>query len=153
MLSADPSYNQVMLPDDDFISGFEAASLTEFHHADHVRLTILYLARHGRDDALRRLTAGIRRLAAADGHPEKFHVTMTRAWLEVIEAARAKHPEARDPASLLAACPELLDRHVLRQCYSRERLESDRARTEWMPPDLGALDSILGGVTDQKTPD
>ena len=88
MLGANPSYNQVMLPDDDFIAGFEAASLTDFHHADHVRLTILYLARHGRDEALRRLTTGIRRLAAADGHPEKFHVTMTRAWLEVIDTAR-----------------------------------------------------------------
>jgi hypothetical protein len=151
MLSANPSYNQVMLADDDLIAGFDAASLTEFHHADHVRLTILYLARHGRDEALSRLTTGIRRLAAADGHPEKFHATMTRAWLEVIEAARARHPEARDPASLLAACPELLDRHVLRHCYSSERLNSDRARTEWMPPDLGALHSILGVVADQKT--
>jgi hypothetical protein len=132
-----------MLPDDDFIAGFEAASLAEFHHADHVRLTILYLARHGREGALSRLTTGIRRLAAADGRPEKFHLTMTCAWLEVIEAARAKHPEARDPASLLAACPELLNRDLLRQCYSREQLESERARTEWMPPDLEALDSIL----------
>jgi hypothetical protein len=138
-----------MLPDDDFIAGFEAASLAEFHHADHVRLTILYLARHGREGALSRLTTGIRRLAAADGRPEKFHLTMTCAWLEVIEAARAKHPEARDPASLLAACPELLNRDLLRQCYSREQLESERARTEWMPPDLEALDSIL--ATDRKT--
>jgi hypothetical protein len=151
MLSARPSYNEAMLADDDFIAGFEAASLTEFHHADHVRLTILYLARHGRDEALRRLTAGIRRLAAADGKPEKFHVTMTRAWLEVIEAARARHPEAEDPTSLLAVCPELLDRHALRHCYSRERLSSDRARAEWMPPDLAGLDSILGVVADQKT--
>jgi nitroreductase len=135
-----------MVSDDDLMAGFEAASLAEFHHADHVRLTILYLAHHGRDEALRRLTAGIRRLAAADGHPEKFHVTMTRAWLDLIDAARAAHPEAASPAALVAACPELLDRHALRRCYSRERLESERARTEWMPPDLAEL----GSITDRK---
>lgn len=133
-----------MLSDDDLIAGFEAASLTEFHHADHVRLTILYLARHGRNEALRRLTAGIRRLAAADGHPEKFHVTMTRAWLELIEAARATHPKASSPEALVVACPELLDRQALRRWYSRERLESERARTEWMPPDLASLGSTTG---------
>jgi hypothetical protein len=135
-----------MLSDDDLIAGFEAASLTEFHHRDHVRLTILYLARHGRDEALARLTAGIRRLAAADGQPDKFHVTMTRAWLEAIEAARAAYPEASSPESLVAACPELLDRHALERCYSRERLNSERARTEWMPPDLAQL----GSITDRK---
>src|SRR3954469_945764 len=92
-----------MISDAALVEGFERGSLAQFHHTDHVQLSIVYLARYGRDEALERLTAGIRRLAAADGHPEKFHVTMTRAWLEVIEAARAKHPEARDPASLLAA--------------------------------------------------
>lgn len=125
-----------MLTDEELVAGFEAGSLAQFHHADHVRLTVVYLARHGRDEALRRLTDGILRLATADGHPEKFHLTMTRAWVEIIEAARIAHPRAATPEALVSACPELLDRNVLLRYYSRERLDSDRARTEWLTPDL-----------------
>ena len=124
-----------MLTDDELVAGFEAGSLTEFHHADHVRVTLVYLARHGRDVALRRMTDGVRRLATRDGHPEKFHLTMTRAWVDLLEAARLAHPEAPDPAGLVAACPALLDKDALLRFYSRESLYSEPARTGWVPPD------------------
>src|SRR3954463_13624550 len=107
-----------MISDAALVEGFERGSLEQFHHADHVHLSIVYLARYGRDQALERLTAGIRRLAAADGHPEKFHVTMTRAWLDLVYVARAAPPHASDPAALVAACPELLDKSALERCYS-----------------------------------
>ena len=139
-----------MLSDDELVAGFEAAALTEFHHADHVRLTIVYLARYGSGEALRRLTTGLRRLAAAGGQPGKFHVTMTRAWLELIEAARTAYPHATTPDALVDACPTLLDRNTLRRCYSGETLDSDRARNEWMPPDRCALDAALPGAPDEE---
>jgi hypothetical protein len=124
------------LKDDDFIRGFEAGTLEAFPHADHVRMTILYLTRYGRDAALERVASGILRFATLKGAPEKFHVTVTRAWVELIEAARRTHPDARDAAALVAACPLLLDKHALLRYYSRERLESPTARTEWIPPDV-----------------
>ena len=125
-----------MLTDDELVAGFEAGSLAEFHHADHVRLTLVYLARHGRDGALHRMTEGVQRLAAGDGHPEKFHLTMTRAWVDLLQAARGAHPDALDPPALVAACPALLDKDALLRFYSRESLHSERARTTWVPPDL-----------------
>lgn len=124
-----------MLTDDELIAGFEAGSLAEFHHAEHVRLTIVYLARHGRDETLRRMTDGVIRLATLDGHPEKFHVTVTRAWVDLIESARSAHPHARDAAELVAACPALLDKNALLRFYSRESLDSEGAREGWVPPD------------------
>jgi hypothetical protein len=139
-----------MSSDDELVANFERASLAQFHHADHVQLTVTYLVRHGRDEALRRLTTGIKRLAAADGRPEKFHVTMTRAWLDLIEAARAIHPEASTAAQLVAACPELLDRSALERFYSREVLESERARAEWVPPDLAPLEPASTHRMDRK---
>jgi hypothetical protein len=123
------------MTDDELIEGFEAASLPAFPHADHVRLTILYLARYGREETERKLFEGLRRFAAAKGVPEKFHVTMTIAWLDLVEAARQRHPAACDPASLVAACPELLNRDALLRFYSPERLHSDEARRGWVPPD------------------
>jgi hypothetical protein len=123
------------MTDDELINGFEAASLSGFPHADHVRLTILYLARHGRDETERKLFEGLRRFAAAKGVPEKFHVTMTIAWLELVEDAMRRHPETLDPAALVAVCPELLNRDALLRFYTRERLMSDDARHRWVSPD------------------
>jgi hypothetical protein len=124
-----------MLTDDELVRGFESGTLTDFAHADHVRLTAVYLARHGREDTHRRLAHGLLRFATLKGHPEKFHVTMTRAWIDLIEAARTEHPEARDAAALVAACPELLDRNALLRFYSPELLASDIAREQFVPPD------------------
>jgi hypothetical protein len=124
-----------LVTDDELVAGFEAASLPGFRHADHVRVTLVYLSRHGRDDALARMTEGVRRLAAIEGHPGKFHVTMTRAWIDLLEAARHAHPGARGPAALVAACPGLLDKDALLRFYSREVLHSEAARTGWVPPD------------------
>lgn len=125
-----------VLTDDELVAGFEAGALAEFHHADHVRLTLVYLARHGRDAALRRMMDGVRQFAAGKGHPEKFHLTMTRAWVDLLQAARAAHPGAPDPAALVAACPALLDKNALLRFYSPGSLHSERARTTWVPPDL-----------------
>ena len=124
-----------MLTDDELVQGFEAGSLTAFPHAQHVRLTIIYLARHGRDETLRKMCDGLVRLATAKGDPEKFHVTMTRAWIKLIEAARRTHPGIRDAGALVAACPQLLDQNALLRFYSPERLNSNEARQRWLPPD------------------
>ena len=79
-----------MLTDDELVAGFEAATLTAFPHADHVRLTFVYLSRLGREATQRKLFEGLRRFAAAKVVPEKFHVTMTIAWLDLVEDAPAR---------------------------------------------------------------
>jgi hypothetical protein len=84
---------------------------------------------------------GLLRFATAKGHPEKFHVTMTRAWLDIINAARHAHPDL-DPASLVEACPELLDRNALFRFYTPERLNSDEARAGWIAPDRAEIGRI-----------
>ena len=124
-----------MLTDDELIAGFEAASLPAFPHADHVRLTILYLGRYGRNETQKRLFEGLRRFAAAKGVPEKFHITMTIAWLDLVDDARRRHPDAGDPSALVTACPELLNRDALLRFYSPDRLFSDEARQQWVAPD------------------
>jgi hypothetical protein len=124
-----------MLTDDEFVRQFEDGTLAEFPHASHVRLTILYLRRYGREETHARVADGIRRFATLKGAPEKFHVTMTRAWVELIESARRAHPEIDDPGRLVAACPILLDSRALLRFYSREQLESPAAKATWMPPD------------------
>lgn len=126
----------LMLTDDELVRGFESGTLEDFTHADHVRLTAVYLERHGRDDTHRRMAEGLLRFAMLKGVPQKFHVTMTRAWIDLIDDARIAHPQARDAAALVAACPELLDRNALLRFYSPECLASEIARERFIPPDL-----------------
>jgi hypothetical protein len=130
-----------MLSDDDLVHGFEAGTLSQFPHASHVRLTLIYLARHGVDETRRRMADGLLLFATMKGHPEKFHVTMTRAWLELIESARRQHPDARDPEALAQACPALLDKDSLLRFYSPDRLAGDDARAGWVAPDRAPIDA------------
>ena len=130
-----------MLTDDELVRGFEEGSLDDFPHASHVRVALVYLTRYGLAEARRRLFDGLLRFATAKGHPEKFHVTMTRAWLDFIEATRLAHPDLA-PSSLLEVCPELLDRNALARFYTPERLHSEHARTAWVPPDLAEIGRI-----------
>jgi hypothetical protein len=123
-----------MLTDTELAARFEAGTLDSLPHADHVRLALVYLQRHGYDEALRRLADGLLLFATLKGHPEKFHVTMTRAWLDLLEAARRRHPGGT-PAEIAAANPELLDPKALDQYYSPGRLDSETARTSWVTPD------------------
>src|SRR3954467_12382407 len=142
-----------MLTDDELIEGFEAVTLPSFPHADHVRLTILYLARHGREETERKLFEGLQRFAAAKGVPQKFHVTMTIAWLDLVDAARRRYPQAHDPAALVAVCPQLLDRDALLRFYTPERLMSDDARQRWVAPDRAALIEISISEQSNRSPD
>ena len=121
--------------EEELVLGFEAGSLGEFPHASHVRLSLIYLRRHGRDEALRRLTSGLRNFVAIKGVPEKFHVTLTRAWLDLLDSAQRAHPEAKEPEALLELCPGLLEKDALLRFYSRAILGSDAARQTWIPPD------------------
>jgi hypothetical protein len=131
-----------MLTDDELVLGFEAGSLSAFPHADHVRLTIVYLMRLGRGETLRKMYDGLLRFATAKGQPDKFHVTMTRAWVDLIESALRARPEANSPAALVGACPELLDRDALLRFYTPERLNSREARARWIPPDKSPVVAV-----------
>lgn len=125
--------------EDKFVEEFEAGTLAAFPHRGHVRLTIIYLSRHGRGGTLRLMTDGLRRFATLKGSPGKFHATQTRAWVELIDAARGAHPEAANAEALISACPALLDRGALDRFYSPALLQSDAARAGWVEPDRAPI--------------
>ena len=60
---------------DELIAGFEGGTIAPgaFGHREHLRLAWLYLQRHGRPEAERRLLDGLRALAARGGQPDKFN--------------------------------------------------------------------------------
>lgn len=115
-------------PEKQLLAAFEAGTLDsdEFPHARHVQVAWSLAQRYGRAEGLERLGAGIQRLATRAGRPDAYHVTITRAWFELIASVDS-----------LSEHPELFDKRLLERYYSRERLAA--GRDEWLDPDLQPL--------------
>jgi len=129
------------LSDEEFVRAFESCELVgaSFHHADHVRLTWIYVRQYGEQAATERVMAGIRRFATHSGSAQKFHQTQTCAWVRLIAAAQRGRSELRTFVEFIAAHPELLDANALARYYSKSVLESPAARTGWVEPDVSPL--------------
>ncbi len=120
------------------------AGAERFGHREHVRLTWLAVRRHGADAALGLIADGIRRTATKAGAPQKFHVTMTRAWVELVAHHLAAHHThhthradgAPDFEEFVGRHPDLLDKELLARHYRPGTLASEQARTTWVEPDL-----------------
>jgi hypothetical protein len=126
------------LSDDEFLARFEAATLEPFHHRDHVRMTWLYLRAHDDDTAARKVADGIRNFATAHGKTAMFHVTLTRAWLRLVRAALGATPGASF-ADFAGAHAHLLDKDCIYHHYRKETVLAEKARMEWVEPDLQPL--------------
>jgi hypothetical protein len=128
------------LSDEAFVQAFESCNIAgdSFRHADHVRLAWIYVTKLGLGMAERRFCEGLRRLATHLGVPEKFHFTLTVAWLRAV-AARVRADSARSFEDWIASHPRLLDRSFLHNYYSEARLASTQARTNWVEPDRRTL--------------
>ena len=124
------------MTDEAFLARFETGSLDGFSHRDHLRVAFAYARRGGVEHAVELARHGLRHLAAAHGEPERYHETLTTAWVRVV----AHHATGdTDFDGFLAAHPRLLDRDLLLAHYSRERLFSGAARARFVEPDLLAL--------------
>jgi hypothetical protein len=128
------------LTDEALLNGFESATLTAggFHHVEHVRVAWLYLQRFEPAAALARFDANIRRLAAAHGAPQRYHATITWAFLFLIrerfEPGESWEEFAARSGDLLAPANAVLGRY-----YSSELLAGDRARAGFLLPDRLAV--------------
>lgn len=136
------------LSEEEFVEAFESCRLpaSSFHHADHVRLAWIYLRSLSEAEAAARIAESIRRFAAQIGKSEKFHVTMTLAWLRLVAAALKTTPAGTGFSDFLVATPHLLDQGALAEHYSRTLLASDAARLAWVEPDLLPLPEQTSGV-------
>ena len=105
-----------------------------FGHAQHVHLTWLAVRRAGMPAAVALVSDGIRRTARYAGAPQKYHATMSRAWVEIVAHHAHAHP-ARDFLEFAAANPELLDKRLLSRFYTSSVLAGAEARSGWVLPD------------------
>lgn len=126
------------MDDDAFLQAFETGTLPNaaFHHRDHLRLTWLYLRRDGPELGAEHIVDGIRHFAAMHGAADRFHVTLTRFWIRVVQHLMEAFPDIEHFEDLLAAFPLVLDRAIVYRHYSATHLSSPISRKDWIAPDL-----------------
>ncbi|HEY6045169.1 MAG TPA: hypothetical protein VIU65_01120 [Pyrinomonadaceae bacterium] len=124
------------------VESFEACSFhpSEFRHYQHLAVALWYVRHLTPDDALTRMTGGIRRLAEVYGK-SGYHETITLFWLLMVEdfAAKAEGGAPLAPlANQLIACCD--NKNLILDYYSAELLESAQAKVGWVEPDLKKLE-------------
>jgi hypothetical protein len=133
------------MDDDAFLAAFEAGALQHhgFGHRDHLRMAWLYIRRYGPDQAVRRAETGLRALAAAHGHPERYSATRTAVWVTLVAHHLAEAPELGF-GEFLERFPRLLDGRLLDAHYSPGLLASAGSRARWVEPDRRPLPAAAG---------
>ncbi|NNC03452.1 hypothetical protein HJC10_11430 [Corallococcus exiguus] len=126
------------MDDDVLLEGFSRGELSGFAHLDHVRVVYLYTLRAGHDAAVELTRAGLRALTGRLGVPEKYHETMTVAWVRLVSARAAAEP-GRDFAAFINDNPRFLRKDLLEDYYTREVLLGAEARTRFVEPGLRPL--------------
>ena len=133
------------MTDEELLRAFEAGTDPPggFHHADHVHVAWCYLRSEPLDGALERFRRKLRAFAAAHGVPERYHETITTAYVLLIADRRDAIPGATWEAfaaangDLLVWKPSVLDRY-----YRTETLTREEARLRFVAPDKAPLPSI-----------
>jgi hypothetical protein len=130
------------MTDNEFMARFEDGTLPieGFHHADHVRMAFLYLAKYPPLEALQHFSCALVRFAAAHGKTGVYNETITWAYLLIIRERLARNARPQSWTEFAAANPDLLHwkDSVLKKYYREETLTSDLAKTTFLFPDRAA---------------
>lgn len=123
--------------DEAFLRALEACVLLEadFGHAAHVRAAYLYLSAGDFANALARLQRTIRAYASSLGRADRYHETITVACLALIQQHIAQRGDGGGWDGFERQNPELFERDLLLNFYSRRQLESGLARRVFLLPD------------------
>jgi hypothetical protein len=132
ILSGDETMN-----DQEFLHAFEQGHVHPFAHRDHIRMAWLYLRAHDEATALHHIRYGITHLAAKLGATGKYHETLTVFWAKAVRATMTT--EIVEFEEFEAQNQQLFSAGYVKQFYSDALLWSEKARREWVEPDLQKL--------------
>ncbi|WP_159978235.1 hypothetical protein [Roseobacter cerasinus] len=118
---------------------FEAGQVgpSEFRHRDHLRLVYVYLCENSVETANDQMRRSITKFLKNNDVPaSKYHETLTLSWTQAVKHFMV---QAGAPASFdefIAFDARLLDTNIMLTHYDPDTLFSDRARSEFIPPDV-----------------
>ena len=129
------------MTDEEFLRALESCELPEndFGHAAHVRAAYLYLRQADFAAALARIRRAIRNYASHLGQPDRYHETITVAYLALIQQHICERGDGGGWPVFARDNPELFRPGLLREFYPQAQLESEMARNVFLLPRPQAL--------------
>ena len=108
----------------------------QFRHRQHINLAFVAVRRYGMPEATARICDWIQHIAAYERAPQKYHHTVSRAWVEIVAHHVDADPHCADFDTFARRNPALLDKRLLSRHYRSSTLAADPARHGWVEPDL-----------------
>jgi hypothetical protein len=108
----------------------------QFRHRQHINLAFYAVRHYGMPDAVGMICGWIRQIAAYERAPQKYHHTVSRAWVELVAHHVAEDPDCADFEAFADRNPALLDKRLLGRHYRSSTLAAGLARRDWVEPDL-----------------
>jgi hypothetical protein len=124
----------------------------QFRHRQHVHLAFMAVRRYGMPSAIGTVCGWLRQITAYEQAPQKYHHTVSRAWVELVAHHAGTGTECADLGAFVSRYPALLDKRLLSRHYRSSTLASRPARDGWVEPDLlpfpwSATDGAAAGST------
>jgi hypothetical protein len=122
--------------DEEFLRALESGELpeSEFGHAAHVRAAYLCLLPGDFAAALARIRAAIGNHARRQGKANRYHETMTVAYLALIQQHMCLRGDGGGWPGFARENPELFQPDLLLHFYPRSQLHSELARRVFVLP-------------------
>lgn len=129
------------MDDQRFLTAFEEGTLETFPHGAHLRAVWLYLRDLPMAEGTARFMERLQFNVRIRGAEDKYHATVTWAFVLLVNERMVRHRDARTWEEFLAQNRDLLDdgKGVLGRYYRPETLGSDLARRVFLMPDRLAL--------------
>ena len=86
---------------------------------------------------MKHITQGINRYANCVGAGHIYHETLTRVWVFLVN--NELYPKSESFDKFIKKKPHLLNKDLPLEYFSKERLDSEQARKQWIAPDLKRL--------------
>jgi hypothetical protein len=105
---------------------------TEFHHRDHLAVSVAYLYALDSAPALDRMRATLKRFIGHHGL-KGYHETVTRFWMEQVADGLNRRLCLCESVRLVQE--QLGDKDLVYRYYTRDTLNSAEAKERWVEPD------------------
>jgi hypothetical protein len=144
------------MEDAELLRRFEDLTLpfAEWTHRAHVKVAYLHLKKYPFDEALTRMSGGIRKYNAANNVPESptrgYNETTTVAFFHLVAAVMQAYECAFPTQTADEFCDihtELMSRNVLRFFYSPQRRMHPDAKCKFVEPDLAPLPKVTAKLS------
>ncbi|KAI9028224.1 flavin reductase like domain-containing protein [Phycomyces nitens] len=129
-----------------FMKAFEDSTLdtSQWTHRAHVRMAWNHLRELGLRDGAPVIKHTIRVHSEKNADKLKYHDTISSFYIHLVNLAIQQDDSDNDDFfGFIERYPALVDRTIIQQYYSSSLLASDKARQQFVPPDLKELPAQL----------